>query len=386
MNIGDVSIIVVDDDEGMLGLLRRALGGAGAFAAYSDSEGFLKEARLRDCDIVITDINLPGAHDGIALTRHVRAAAPQCDVLVMTGEATLDNALAAMKAGAYDFLKKPFTVDYLESALDRCVEKRRMSAELRALKAAQEELTAAYSQLKSSERMKEAFLSVIGHELRTPLAKILAGTELLRGSSGGRNDAILDAVAAGAADLDTVIDSLILYADLRKEDAPSRLEPVDLEAVARSVAEELSGKAAENGVSLTFAGPGTGAVVNGEPLLLRNAVKRLGQNAIAFNIKGGRAEISVADGPDSASVTVVDSGIGIPEELVSGLGTPFYQIADHMTRKTGGLGLGLAIVKQVVESHNGTFSVRNREGGGTAFTVSFLKKKTSSVPPSAGTR
>lgn len=386
MNIGDISIIAVDDDEAMLGLLRRSLGGAGSFEAYAGSEEFLKGAKLGGCDILITDINLPGAYDGIALTRHVKAAAPQCDVLVMTGEATLDNALAAMKAGAYDFLKKPFSVDHLESSLYRCVEKRRMSSELRALKAAQEELAAAYSQLKSSERMKEAFLSVIGHELRTPLAKILAGTELLRGSCGGRGDAVLDAVVAGASALDAVIDSLILYADLRKEDAPPRLEQVDLEAVARSVAEELSGKAAENGVSLSFRGPGKGVVVNGEPLLLRNAVKRLGLNAIVFNIKGGRAEIAVQDGTAAASVTVTDSGIGIPEELVSGLGTPFYQIADHMTRKTGGLGLGLAIVKQVVESHNGTFSVRNREGGGTAFTVSFPKGPPAAPPPSAGTR
>ncbi len=369
MNIKDLSVIVVDDDEGMLGMLERAFRGARSFASYASSDAFLASARLDACDLVLTDIKMPGALDGIALTRRIRSLSPQCDVVVMTGEGTLDNALAAMKAGAYDFLMKPFSADYLESTVDRCVQKRAISAELRAMKAAREELQAAYSQLQASERMKEAFLAVIGHELRTPLTKITAGAELLRGGCPGQEE-VVSAVSGGAAELETVIESLILYADMRKEEAPPGCEPVDLAELARSVAAELAPRAAAAGVRLSVKGPEGPAEVSGDPAWLRSALRRLVQNAVNFNVAGGWAEVAVKGGP-GASVTVSDSGLGIPEELVDGLGTPFYQLAEHMTRKTGGLGLGLALVKHVVEAHNGRLSVRSVPGKGTSFTLSF---------------
>ena len=128
------------------------------------------------------DINIAGP-DGIALTKCIKSMAPQCDVLVITGDATSDNAILAIKAGAYYFLTKPFPDDYLKAAVDRCLKKRRVSSELNTISVAQEELSAAYSQLKGAERMKEAFLAVRGHELRTPLAKIIGGVSALEDMS-----------------------------------------------------------------------------------------------------------------------------------------------------------------------------------------------------------
>ncbi len=378
MNIRDISIIVVEDDLGMVGFLERSFAGAKSFAYFCSSADFLASAELALCDIVFMDINIPGGQNGIELTGHIKRVAPQCDVVVMTGDATLDNALAAMKAGAYDFLRKPFSFDYLASTVDRCVEKRGISSELKMLKAAQEELSAAYSQLKSSERVKEAFMSVVGHELRTPLVKILTGAELLHFNDLEHRSEILDGVLAGARDLHERIESMILYADSRKELAPQSCFDVDLAEAARAVLDELNGKAAEAGISLSLRSGGKGTVVSGEPAWLRNAIKRLVLNAIVFNKRGGSAEILVEGGSCSVSVTVSDSGIGIPKELISGLGTPFYQVADYMTRTVGGLGLGLAIVKQVVEAHNGQMSAKNLPGGGTAFTVTFKKMCVSS--------
>lgn len=371
MDLKSLSVVIVDDDEQIGRLLEKTFAGARSVSRYRAPGEFLAGARLDGCDIVLMDINMPGGMDGIDLTRHIKLASPQCDVIVMTGDPTLDNAMAAIKAGAYDFVKKPFTADSIESSVARCMEKRAMSSELRMIKAAQEELAAAYSQLKSSERVKEAFLSVIGHELRTPLTKILAGAELLRATVKGE-DEVLNAVAAGAGDLQETIESLILYADLRKEARPAGYGHVDLKELAREVVDELAPKAAAAGVTLSLKCSEADAAVAGEPLWIRNAVKRLALNAVTFNVKGGTAEVLVEGGPVSAAVTVADSGIGIPPELVAGFGTPFYQVAEHMTRKTGGLGLGLAIVKQVVEAHSGLMSVESRAGG-TAFKIIFRK-------------
>lgn len=373
MNDRELSVIAVDDDEALLGFLKRAFEGAKSFVTYSSAQDFLARAELERCDIVFVDINMPGGQDGLSLTRHIKRVAPQCDVVVITGEATLDNAVAAIKAGAYDFLTKPFSYDGLETAVDRCAEKRAISAELRLIKSAQAELAAAYSQLKSAERMKEAFLSVIGHELRTPLAKIHGGLELLKDAPEAQRGALLVTALSGARALHEVIESLILYAESSKEAAPENCTGVNLDELASAVAAELAPRAAAAGVTLTLRRSSGQPVVEGQADWLRSAFRQLALNAIAFNKKGGSAEIAVLDKPGYAAVTVSDSGIGIPNELLSGLGNPFYQVADYLTRKTGGLGLGLAIVKRVAEAHKGSVTVRSEAGKGTVFTVTFRK-------------
>lgn len=370
MNLQDLSIIVVDDDKDILGLLARMLAGSRSFVSFPAAEDFLAGAELKGCDIVLIDINLPGL-DGISLTKHIKNVSAGCDVVVMTGEATLDNAMAAIQAGAYDFLTKPFSYERLASTVDRCVEKRRVSRELELIKAAQEELSAAYSQLKAAERMKEAFLSVIGHELRTPLAKILGAVGALEGAVSGEPLRLLLTAAGGARELHRVIETLILYADSQKEPAPEYCREVDLYETAVSVRAGLLPKAAELGVALDVGGAAGPAVIYGEPDWIRLAIEQLALNAIIYNRRGGRAEITVERAADRTSVTVADTGIGIPEELLGGLGNPFYQIADYLTRKTGGLGLGLAIVKRIAEAHNGGVAIKSVPGNGTTFTLTF---------------
>lgn len=370
-SVGAASIIAVDDDEVILGVLGRMLSGAKSFKAFATAEGFLAGAELGTCDLLLMDLNIAGA-DGLALTRRVKALAPHCDVVVITGEATLDNALAAIRAGAYDFVTKPFSDEYLLSTVERCLEKRRISSELSAVKAAQKELSAAYAQLRAVERMKEAFLSVIGHELRTPLAKILAGAEALEDAGDGEARlGLLGAVKRGASELRETIENLILYADSRKTPVPAACDVMDLGALAAEVCAGLSEKAAAAGVKITVRSPGEKALITGEMALVREAVRQLVLNAIRFNREGGSVEVRVSRTPEATSVMVSDTGPGIPAELLSGLGNPFYQVADYLTRKSGGLGLGLAIVKNVAEAHKGRVVVRNAPGGGTAFTAAF---------------
>lgn len=371
MNDQHISIIAVDDDESMAGVLARMFSAARSFTSFASAADFLSRAELKDCDIVFMDINLPG-QDGIALTKHIKHAAPQCDVVVMTGEATLDNAMAAIQAGAYDFMTKPFSYARLAAVVDRCVEKRRVSRELEMIRSAQEELAAAYSQLKASERMKEAFLSVIGHELRTPLAKIFGGIGALQGEvSGEPQCGLLSAVEHGAKELHEAIETLILYADSQKEPSPARCSAVDLYGTAVSVRDELLQKARELDVALLVRVPDVPAVISGEPDLIRAAIKQLALNALLFNKRGGRAEISIAHTGESTKVMVSDTGVGIPRELLSGVGNPFYQVADYLTRKTGGLGLGLAIVKHVAEAHNGRAEIQSTPQEGTIVTLTF---------------
>ncbi|HAT73148.1 MAG TPA: hypothetical protein DCS63_10065 [Elusimicrobia bacterium] len=365
------SMILVDDDEGISRLFARTLSGQYPLTLFASAEAFLAKAELKDCDIVFADVNLPGM-SGLELTRRLKTAALHCDVIIITGEPTLDTAIAALKTGAYDFLTKPFPADQLLAVTQRCLEKRRLSTELAAVKLMQEELLAAYSQLKSAERMKEAFLSVIGHELRTPLAKILTGVSLIDADAAAPPaPTIISAIKTGAGELHATIEDLILYADSQKEPQPKDCAGIDLNKVTRQACAELSSKAEAAGVSLSALYSPDEALVTGSHNNIAKAVKHLIINAIAFNRQGGTVQVETARTMSGVTVTVRDTGIGIPKDLISGLGNPFYQVADYMTRKTGGLGLGLAIVKQVVEAHKGSLTIKSVPGEGTTFTLAF---------------
>jgi len=364
-------MILVDDDEGISRLFARTLSGQYPLTLFASAEAFLAKAELKDCDIVFADVNLPGM-SGLELTRRLKTAALHCDVIIITGEPTLDTAIAALKTGAYDFLTKPFPADQLLAVTQRCLEKRRLSTELAAVKLMQEELLAAYSQLKSAERMKEAFLSVIGHELRTPLAKILTGVSLIDADAAAPPaPTIISAIKTGAGELHATIEDLILYADSQKEPQPKDCAGIDLNKVTRQACAELSSKAEAAGVSLSALYSPDEALVTGSHNNIAKAVKHLIINAIAFNRQGGTVQVETARTMSGVTVTVRDTGIGIPKDLISGLGNPFYQVADYMTRKTGGLGLGLAIVKQVVEAHKGSLTIKSVPGEGTTFTLAF---------------
>lgn len=365
------SIILVDDDEGIRRLFGRILQEKYSLAIFASAEEFFSKAELKGCDIVFADVNLPGM-SGLELLERLKTAAPHCDAIIITGEPTLDNAIAALKAGAYDFLTKPFPADQLLAVTDRCLEKRRLSAELAAVKLMQEELSAAYSQLKGADRMKEAFLAVIGHELRTPLAKIMTGVSLM---DPGKNEipppAVFSAIKAGADSLHAAIEDLIMYADSQKEPNPKECSQTDINEVVKQVCAELSPRAEKAGVALSARYSPDKAVVTGSARNISKAVRHLILNAITFNRPGGKAEVEVTRTEDNTAVAVRDTGIGIPAELLAGLGNPFYQVADYLTRKTGGLGLGLAIVKHVAEAHHGSLTISSAPGQGAAFTITF---------------
>lgn len=366
------SVILVDDDEMIRRVCARILEGKCSLTVFSSAEDFFARAELKDCDIVFADINLPGV-SGLDLIRRLKAAAPHCDAVIITGEPTLDAALTALKAGAYDFLSKPFPAEQLLAVTDRCVEKRRLSAELAAVKAAQEELTAAYSQLQGAERMKEAFLAVIGHELRTPLTKILSGLSLLETSAPAAPTEITGIIRTGAEALRSVLEDLIAYADSSREPAPDDCRATDLDEIVRLVCAGLSARAAQAGVCVSASYSAGGAVVPGSGAGITRAVRHLLLNAITFSSPGATVRIEVVSDTEKAVMTVRDTGPGIPAELLTCLGNPFYQVADYLTRKSGGLGLGLAIAKRVAESHHGSLTVKSAAGQGSEFTLSLSR-------------
>jgi signal transduction histidine kinase len=111
--------------------------------------------------------------------------------------------------------------------------------------------------------------------------------------------------------------------------------------------------------------------VTGHPRNLEEAFSNLIGNAIKYTPAGGKVRVSAASGPETLTVKVTDTGIGIAEEDQKRLFQRFYRVRNEQTRYIQGTGLGLSLVKKIVESHNGRVEVESRPGRGTTFSVSL---------------
>jgi DNA-binding NtrC family response regulator len=127
-------ILIVDDERSMLELLRDDLGRRGFTTHCHDSaEAALETLATEPVDVVLTDMHLP-ALDGIAFCRHLDESGSELPVIVMTGFGSIDAAVSAMRAGAYDFITKPVSLDILALALERAIERRRLTEQVKRLR------------------------------------------------------------------------------------------------------------------------------------------------------------------------------------------------------------------------------------------------------------
>jgi len=382
MDKNNTAILIVDDDSSISGFLSRALERRGfAPTVAGSAEEFLGKLLLEPFELALIDVNLPGM-DGITLTKEIKTRAGTCDIIIMTGDPDLENAVGALKAGAYDFLIKPFSDEMLNLTVERCLQKRKLSLELTSTKAARDELLAAYAQLQALEKMKDAFLSVIGHELKTPLTKILSGIEIIKDSGpSGAPEAIINAAQTGALRLKGIIDDILAYTASKNSICPAQPTAADAAGLVKKAVEELEPVFKEyNASALTFL-PETAPTINCEPEKLTVAIKHLIKNAVTFGPPGGVVKITLVENAGGIRLSVEDAGIGIPEEKLNAIYDPFYQVADYMTRKSGGLGLGLALVKQIAETCKGRIEVKSSVGKGTTFTLIFPKKENQCPAP-----
>lgn len=151
-----MKILVVDDEAGVRDVCSQILGRSGYKVTTVSSGEEAIPLLAGDWDIILTDLTMPGAVDGNEVVRRTRKLG-SADVLLMTAYPGLDTAIQAMKDGAFDYLIKPFSVDTLLMAVQRCVDKRQLSQELAREKALRAELDRAYTELARMEKVRETF-------------------------------------------------------------------------------------------------------------------------------------------------------------------------------------------------------------------------------------
>jgi signal transduction histidine kinase len=228
------------------------------------------------------------------------------------------------------------------------------------------ELAAAYEELQKVERMRESMLSIVGHELRTPLfAAQLAAAELEPGQDE-RGRCAHEHLERNLKRLATAIEDIVTHARLGAGRPLSGAAPADFAAIVRAQAEQARAAAAA-GQQLFLEIHGHARPVAAVADDVARAVGHLLSNAIRFNRPGGPVRVELRFEASEVELSVSDEGAGIPAAEHGRIFDAYYQVADFMTRRVGGLGLGLAIARGVFESHGGSVRVLPNPGGGSVF-------------------
>jgi len=206
-------------------------------------------------------------------------------------------------------------------------------------------------------RSHQSLLANASHELRSPLARMKMAVSMLDDASPEQQQRLKREIDTNVAELDALVEEVLLASRLDAVQRVQHHDPVDLLALA-----------AEEGARVDAAVDGDSVTVKGDERLLRRALRNLLENARRY--AGDDVRVIVAASGNRASVQVCDRGPGVPEAQRERIFEPFYRLPGH-AEQAGGVGLGLSLVKQIAERHGGSVRCTAREGGGSCFELRF---------------
>jgi PAS domain S-box-containing protein len=226
-------------------------------------------------------------------------------------------------------------------------------------------------ELAELDHAKTAFFSNISHEFRTPLTLILGPVDELRSRSTGIDQQArgeLELVHRNGLRLAKLVNTLLDFSRIQAGRMQARFEPVDLSAVTAELASVFRSAIDRAGLTFTVDCPPLDEPVYLDRDMWEKVVLNLLSNALKFTFDGA---ITVRVGRDDAgaTVTIADTGIGVPASEMPRLFERFHRIETARARSTEGSGIGLALVRELIGLHGGTITAESREGAGSTFTV-----------------
>lgn len=226
----------------------------------------------------------------------------------------------------------------------------------------------------SREELRREFTSNVSHELKTPLTTIYGISDMLVGGLVKPEDipGFARNIRDEAGRMINLIGDIIRLSQLDENLFTVQKERVDILTLANLAAERLSPLAEKNRISINVSG--NRAEFTGITSVLEEMIYNLVDNAVKYNKPGGRVDVEVKEDAAAVTVTVSDTGIGIPSGSADRIFERFYRVDKSHSRKIGGTGLGLSIVKHGAALHGGTVSVCGTEGVGTTFTLTLPKQ------------
>ncbi len=242
--------------------------------------------------------------------------------------------------------------------------------ETRRLEKDQANLREARDRAETANRAKSDFLTMISHEIRTPMNGVIGMARLLCTSNLDEHQMeMAEAVVQSGTALVSIMDDILDFAKIEAGKLELREQPLSVDEVLEGVADLLAHEAAAKGISIcTVLSPGLPAKVLGDAGRLRQVLLNLAGNAVKFTDHGS-VTLRASYSDQELQFKIEDTGIGMAQNDLERLFTPFTQLDSSATRRFGGAGMGLAICKKLIERMNGSIRVESRPGEGSCFTV-----------------
>lgn len=230
-----------------------------------------------------------------------------------------------------------------------------------------------HEDIRKNADMRQEFTANVSHELKTPLTSISGYSELIESGMATDEDVVRFAgeIHQNANRLLTLINDIIRLSELDVSTQEVVYEQLDLYAMAEKCVDMLQVNAENHDVTLQLSGKSAYVSANRE--MMNELLYNLCDNAIRYNKKGGRVDVSVEETDTEVILSVKDTGIGISKEHQERIFERFYRVDRSRSKLTGGTGLGLAIVKHIVAQHHANLELESEKDAGTQIRVRFLK-------------
>ena len=376
-------IFIVDDDTALLQALPQTiyLRLKGIKVDTCDAAlAALERIQQMDYDAIVSDIKMPGM-DGLELLTKICELRPDTPVILITGHGEHDLAIRALRGGAYDYIQKPIDRDTFVAALQRatqtCQLRRRVSEQHIALgqhaRALESMVQKRTRELVEANATKDKFLSIVSHEMKTPLNNLHRMTQVLQHQLD--QHASTDTVKQGLLDMEKSLErTQVLVQDLLDTSLietnmfvlhRTRCNLVDL---CRRLLNEYT---AGTGPELTSEFTDQPIEAEVDEARFSQVLLNLLSNARKYSAKSAPITISLQQSGYETMIAVRDMGIGISPEFLPHIFAQFYRIpgVEPQNGERAGLGLGLYISRKIVERHGGRLEVQSIPGTGSTFTI-----------------
>lgn len=371
-----LKVLIVDDEPGIRsGVVRILRNYKVAFPFIEEDFSFelieaatgekaLKILNCQAIDIVLLDNKLPGIMGIDVLEKIKREKELDVSVMMITSYASLELAIKATQNGAYNFVPKPFTPEELRIAMENIVKHlflKRMTRKMQ----------------KEGKHLRFQFLSVLSHELKSPLNAVEGYLHMLQEKQLGDKvddyQHMVDRSLERIKGMRKLILDLLDLTKLESGKKPRLLKPVDLAEIARIAIDTFEPIAIQKEVNIHLE-------VTGEPYLdadleeMEIIFNNLISNAVKYNYDKGSVTVSIHGEEDKMTVVVEDTGIGMTEEERLQIFGEFVRVRNRKTKDIPGSGLGLSLVKRLVEQYKADIDLFSEPDKGSRFTIIFPKK------------
>ena len=379
------SLFVVDDEAALTQALCSTLRAEGyETIGFTSAHAAMAALPDRRCDLLLVDLNMPEML-GIDLLRSALQFDPSIVGVIMTGEATVTKAVEAMKAGALDFILKPFNLSAILPVLARALHVRRLRLEnaqlQRRTREHAEKLQEANRQLEAANKELAAFSHSVSHDLRGPLRTIDAMASLLLKSYSAilpaEGQRFLTTMNLSVRRMNQLIDDLLRLSSLGHQ--ALHPEQVDIAAMAQQVLDQLREEHPTREVGVRI---GDLPQAVGDPALLNQVLVNLLSNAYKFTRRQDHAliEVGVQAADDGTPVYFVrDNGAGFDMAYAKRLFGVFQRL--HRAEEYEGTGVGLSIVQRIIERHHGRIWAEAAVGRGATFFFTLNLQQPTTEPP-----